>query len=190
MTSLVPPRRPRPMYHLLVSSDKQAWNGSPITFERSPRDRVLTFTDPDVKARFESFDPDSIAALLALPCVFAYEDTLGMAPLFGHLTHILPTERGVKLDYETVPVDPFLTAADWEKADPQEPRQDCGRSMTVMTWSPLAVSRVALTAAIAVTRPDGAVTCLGSSNLRVWERTAPGESRLSSVFYNAIRMMS
>ena len=40
MTSLVPPRRPRPMYHLLVFSDKQAWNGSPITFERRPRDRV------------------------------------------------------------------------------------------------------------------------------------------------------
>lgn len=98
---------------MLVSSAEHAWNGSPITFAR---DRVFAYTDVDVKARFGSFEPDTVAALLALPCVFAYEEPVGKAPLFGRLTHILPAERGVKLDYEIVAVDPFLTAADWEKA--------------------------------------------------------------------------
>ena len=108
------PARPvRPMYQLLVSSAEHAWNGSPITFAR---DRVFAYTDADVKARFGSFEPDTVAALLALPCVFASEEPVGKAPLFGRLTHILPVEHGVKLDYEIVAVDPFLTAADWENA--------------------------------------------------------------------------
>jgi hypothetical protein len=108
------PARPlRPMYQLLVSSAEYAWNGSPIIFAR---DRVFAYTDADVKARFGSFEPDAIAALLALPCVFAYEESVGKAPLFGRLTHVLPVGHGVKLDYEIVPIDPFLTTADWEKA--------------------------------------------------------------------------
>ena len=77
---------------------------------------MFAYTDADVKARFGSFEPDTVAALLALPCVFAYEEPVGKAPLFGRLTHILPVEHGVKLDYEIVAVDPFLTAADWENA--------------------------------------------------------------------------
>src|SRR5665647_2307110 len=84
------------------SSDEHAWNGSPITFAR---DRVFKYTDADVKAQFGSFEPDNIAALLALPCVFAYEEPVGKPPLFGRLTHILPAGQGVKLDYEIVPVD-------------------------------------------------------------------------------------
>jgi hypothetical protein len=107
------PRPPRPMYQLLISSDEHAWNGSPITFER---DRVFKYTDADVKARFGSFEPDTVTALLALPCVFAYEEPVGKPPLFGRLTHVLPAGHGVKLDYEIVPVDRFLTAADLEKA--------------------------------------------------------------------------
>ena len=52
----------RPMYQLLVSSAEDAWNGSPITFAR---DRVFAYTDADVKARFGSFELDTVAALLA-----------------------------------------------------------------------------------------------------------------------------
>lgn len=107
----LPPRRP--MYQLLVSGCEHAWNGGPATFKS---DRVLLYTDADVKTRFEALDDDSIAALIGLPCVFAYEQPLGKAPLYGRLTHVSPTEQGVKLDYEIVPVSRFLTHEDWASA--------------------------------------------------------------------------
>lgn len=113
LPALPPPPR-RPMYHLFVSAGEDAWNGSPYTFER---DRVFEYTDADVIERFAGFAPEAVAALLQIPCVFAYEESVGKAPLYGRLTHIHSSGQTVKLDYEIIEVDPFLTFEDWARVE-------------------------------------------------------------------------
>ena len=102
----------RPVYRLLVSGAEHAWNGSPVTFERHRVFGPPTQTSKRAStSRSRRSDGPSRAA-----CVFAYEETVGKAPLFGRLTHILSAGHGVKIDYEVVPVEPFLSAADWASA--------------------------------------------------------------------------
>jgi hypothetical protein len=61
------------------------------------RDRVFEFNDADAKARFGSFGPDTVAAPLAMPCVFAYEEPVGKAPLLGRRTWLNSRKRDTRL---------------------------------------------------------------------------------------------
>lgn len=96
----------RGMYSLLVSGQSSAWSGAPFLLEQ---ERFLEFTDDEVKNWLGDFSDAAIASLLRLPCVFAYEDICKKDPLFGVVRRVLPRGRHVRIEYDIVPVKPFLT---------------------------------------------------------------------------------
>lgn len=94
------------MYSLLVSGDPSAWGGKPFQLDRT---RFLEFTDDEVVKALGDFKEGSVVRLLRLPCIFAYEDTCDRDPLFGIVTRVIPRLREVRIEYEIIPVTPFLT---------------------------------------------------------------------------------
>lgn len=101
--------RRTPKYNLLVSGSRATWSGSPVTF---PQDRVFEHTDPEVVRQLSGFGEAAINELLRLPCLFAYEQVIGDPPLFGGLLRIIPRLGKVRIEYEIIPVAPFLSARD------------------------------------------------------------------------------
>lgn len=96
----------RGMYSLLVSGQCSAWSSLPFLLDQ---ERFLKFTDDEVKKRLEDFSDAAIASLLRLPCLFAYEDICKKDPLFGVVRRVLRRDRHVRIEYDIVPVKPFLT---------------------------------------------------------------------------------
>jgi hypothetical protein len=96
------------MYSLLVSSDRAAWSGTPFRLEKK---RFLESTDSEVKKTLDNLDAAAVDRLVRLPCVFAYEQVCGKDPLFGVVRRVVPSDRDIRIEYEIVPVTPFLTQA-------------------------------------------------------------------------------
>ena len=102
------------MYNLLVAGNEHAWDGRPFILDE--RSRVLMeFTDPDLTKRFADLGDEAVAELMELPTVFAYERGLRVDPLFGRLSRVSRRERDVRIDYEIIPVEPFLTWSQFEE---------------------------------------------------------------------------
>jgi len=102
------PRRPErfgPMFSLLVSADRLAWDGRPFHLDRT---RFLEFTSAEVVKELGALDEQSIRRLLQLPCIFAYEDQCERDPQFGLVTRAVPSSRDVRVEYEIVQTMPFL----------------------------------------------------------------------------------
>lgn len=97
------------MYNLIVSANADSFEGEPFALElgRSVRE----YTEEAITAQYGALDALAVAALLQLPTLFAYENGNNKAPRFGRLTDIvLRRAHGmVRLDYELMPVEPFLT---------------------------------------------------------------------------------
>ncbi len=99
------------MYSLFVAGHAGAWNGDPWTVDR---DRCIReYTDDDIVKRFSGLDASQINELSRLPCVFAYE-TREKAPRFGFIRDVivLPSQARVKITYDLVECEGFLTARD------------------------------------------------------------------------------
>ncbi|MFS2049369.1 hypothetical protein ACEN9J_19540 [Variovorax sp. Varisp41] len=60
------------MFNFLVTATDGAWERPGYEYERS---RFLEFTREDIAASFRELKAAQIAALLKLPCLFAYEGT-------------------------------------------------------------------------------------------------------------------
>lgn len=113
-TAHVDPVKTIGMYNLLIAGHEHAWDGRPFTLEE--RSRVLTeYTDPDLTRRFADLGEEAVAELLELPSVFAYERGLKTDPLFGRLSRVSRRERDVRIDYEIIPVQPFMTWRQFEE---------------------------------------------------------------------------
>jgi hypothetical protein len=96
------------MYSLLVSGNAAAWSGTPFKLEKK---RFLEFTDDEVRKTFGTLDAAALDQLVRLPCLFAYEQVCGKDPLFGVLRRVVPRDHDIRIEYEVVPVTPFLTQA-------------------------------------------------------------------------------
>lgn len=59
------------MFNLLAHSNDEWWEGAPAAFEMSRC--VREYTDAAITQRLGSLDEASIAELIALPAIFAYE---------------------------------------------------------------------------------------------------------------------
>lgn len=94
------------MFNLLVSADRQQWDGE--IFDIEP-DRFLSHTDEDIKNKFFSLSESNIANLLSLPCVFAYETGIKKDPKFGFVREIRKRQNSVRIKFEIIPVPDFLT---------------------------------------------------------------------------------
>ena len=96
------------MYNLFVSANDEAWQGEHWQIE-TPR-CVNEYTDENIIERFGALDEAAIDELKKLPCIFAYEAFNKLDPKFGLITEVTKRQGEVRVEYELIPVAPFLTA--------------------------------------------------------------------------------
>ena len=98
------------MYNLFVSGNDEAWQGEPWTIEASSC--VNEYTDEAIIGQYGSLDRASVEALQKLPCIFAYEASNKQNPKFGVIRDVVKRQGQVRVEYDLIPVDPFLTHED------------------------------------------------------------------------------
>jgi len=84
------------VFNFLVSSNSEAWNGEPYTYERS---RVFEYTEDAIVSRFNELREDQLERLCTLPSVFAYESGREMDARVGQITSIRLRNREVVVHY-------------------------------------------------------------------------------------------
>jgi hypothetical protein len=101
--------REKKLYNLLISGLEGQWKKTAWELERNRC--VREYTDEEIKARFKEFSKDDIAALMSLPCLFAYESGIKKGTKLGWLTKIKASASVVRLEYEFEDGLPSITAA-------------------------------------------------------------------------------
>lgn len=84
------------MFNFLVSSNPEAWNGEPYTYERS---RVFEYTEDAIVSRFNELREDQLERLCTLPSLFAYESVRERDGHVGQITSIRLRDREVVVHY-------------------------------------------------------------------------------------------
>lgn len=107
------PDRITHMYNLLIAGLDDSWNGKPLQIELSRC--VREYTDPRIAARFEELNKADIAELKRFPCIFGYEVGCKQSPKYGYIRDITSRQGKARIEYEIVPVEPFLSASDLEE---------------------------------------------------------------------------
>lgn len=100
------------MYNLFVSAGGDAWNGEPWRVDASRC--VREYTDDAITREYGDLDGAAIEALKKLPAIFAYERGNDIHPKFGVIRDVMKRQGAVQIEYEIIPVEPFLTADDLE----------------------------------------------------------------------------
>lgn len=110
------------MYNFLVTAREGAWDQTGYEYDRG---RFLEYTSEEVASRFQELKDRQIAALLQLPCLFAYEGRTGTLRV-GRLLKLRPRPSTLYIEFkfdENVPPIPFdsvlplqhaLDIRDWE----------------------------------------------------------------------------
>lgn len=109
------------MYNLFVSAGFDAWDGAPWTIEDGRC--VREYTDAHITERFGNLDANAVAELKQLPCIFAYESGNQRNPHFGIIRDVTCRQRQVRVEYEIMPLAPFLT---WQDLDQLKFELDIG----------------------------------------------------------------
>lgn len=98
------------MYNLLISSNSEAWNGDPYTFDT---DRCIReYTDKKITEKYGDLSQAQINEIIRFPCIFAYETRCHKDPQFGLISDIVKRTLGVKISYEIINLNKFLTHTD------------------------------------------------------------------------------
>jgi len=101
------------MYHLFVSGDADSWSGEPWTIAAKDSSRCLDeYTEPEISKQYRSFDPVAVGLLRRFPAIFAYEQGLHKDPHFGMVRDVAKRSGGVKVEYELLSLERFLTASE------------------------------------------------------------------------------
>lgn len=82
-------------YNLLVSANRDAWEGDSHQLERS---RCLTsYTAQKIKEEYDSFNSAQIKAIKSYPCIFAYEDGIEKRDAhIGYITDLVIRRNAIK----------------------------------------------------------------------------------------------
>ena len=96
-----------PLYNLIMRHKPGSWNEGSSTLNRS---RYLEYTDDSIVSRFKSLDSETIARLLSLPTLFAYEVATNDAARVGKVRD-LHVKQGIleiffELDPDIPPIQP------------------------------------------------------------------------------------
>ncbi|QOK52098.1 TIR domain-containing translocated effector BtpB [Brucella suis bv. 2] len=102
------------MYNLFVSGWKEEWQGVPCTFDLSRCVNQHEYTDQKIAEKFGKLDGAELAELTRLPTIFAYEAACKLDPKFGLIRDVTVRRGQVQIEYEFIPVQPFLTVADFD----------------------------------------------------------------------------
>lgn len=98
------------MYNLFVSGNDEAWGGEPFILELGRC--VREYTDIELTEKYGEFTQEQIEAVRRLPCVFAYEAGWKKDPKFGIVRQITKRQGKVKIEYELVELDKFISHAE------------------------------------------------------------------------------
>ncbi|WP_404425761.1 TIR domain-containing protein [Thalassospira australica] len=96
-----------PSYNLFVSSNQNDWEGRPFNLEASRC--IREYTAGHIAKKYASLSADNIEELKRFPCIFAYESGKNKSPKFGYIKNITLSQNGVRIEYETHDISPFLT---------------------------------------------------------------------------------
>lgn len=101
------------MYNLLVSFSKDTWNGDPfyIDINRCVRE----YTDKKITEKYGDLSQASINEIIRFPCIFAYESGSKLDPKFGLIREIVKRQGKVKISYEIIDLDRFLTHSEFSE---------------------------------------------------------------------------
>lgn len=98
------------MYNLLVTHDSEAWNGDPFVLEV---DRCIReYTDQKITEKYGDLLQAQINELIRFPCIFACEAVCEKDPKFGLIREIVKRLGRVKINYEIINLNKFLTHSD------------------------------------------------------------------------------
>ncbi|MFA4880375.1 MAG: hypothetical protein WC650_02020 [Candidatus Doudnabacteria bacterium] len=98
------------MYNLIVSGSDESWNGDPFILETARC--VREYTDQDITEKYSKFTQSNINEITRFPCIFAYEDRCRKNPKFGLIKEIAKRQKKVKIVYEIIDLEIFLTYSD------------------------------------------------------------------------------
>jgi hypothetical protein len=105
------------MYNLLVANKSEDWDGetSLLDLDRCISDRE--YTDTKITEMYGDLSPTQIDQIIQFPCIFAYETQCHKDPKFGFIHKVVKRQgqRLVKIHYEIIHLDKFLTQSDLEE---------------------------------------------------------------------------
>lgn len=102
------------MYNLFVSASEDEWNGNPCVLDATRCVRHHEYTDEQIAQRYGALNEAALKELTRLPSIFAYEAACRLDPKFGIIREVTARRGQVRIEYEIIPVDPFLVAADFD----------------------------------------------------------------------------
>jgi len=100
------------MFNLIVKGDCDAWKSKISSLDISRCISASEYTSEELADRFGQFTQENIEQLKSFPCLFAYEEACGQAPLFGWLKNIKKRTSEMIMECEYVTVDPWITETD------------------------------------------------------------------------------
>jgi hypothetical protein len=98
------------MYNLFVSGDPMAWRGKPYFLEIGRC--VREYTDTKLTKRYGELGDNAVKELQRFPCIFAYEKMHDLSPKFGVILDITKRQPQVRIEYELIDLDKFLSSQD------------------------------------------------------------------------------
>jgi TIR domain len=98
------------MYNLFVSANTQAWEGEPFTIALSRC--VREYTDTELTDKYGDLRSEQVEEIRKFPCIFAYEEFCKKDPKFGIITDITSRQGRVKVDYQIVELESFISHID------------------------------------------------------------------------------
>lgn len=98
------------MYSLLVSGNDESWDGEPYILEVGRC--VREYTDKGITEKFGEFTQAQVDEIRRFPCIFAYEAGCKKDPKFGLIRDITERKKKVKIEYEIVDLDNFVSHSD------------------------------------------------------------------------------
>lgn len=98
------------MYNLFVSGNEENWDGEPYVLEVGRC--VREYTDAEITKSYGDFTPEQIEAIRRFPCIFAYEAGCKKNPKFGIVREVTKRQGKIKIEYDLVELDKFITHAE------------------------------------------------------------------------------
>lgn len=93
------------MYNFLMSADDSSWNGKPVLFDEDRCSFYIRNEQGDISQL-------SVSEIKKFPCFFTYEEGCKKDPKFGRICDITIRQKTVKIDYEIVELDSFISYTD------------------------------------------------------------------------------
>jgi hypothetical protein len=101
------------MYNLLVSANRQSWEGKPYELEKGSR-VLYEYTDDILSGQYSKLDEPAVAKLTNIPALFAYEYVIDKHAQLGRITAVHRLGKSIRIDYEIDKSLPTLSPADVE----------------------------------------------------------------------------